>query len=339
MNNFMSMKDYVLRLNTISVSDTEEVGIKNAFLGEMFTHPELQQIRVPNGFAITASAYKRFIEYNKLDGVHDKLLASLDRKNLVSVNKIGLKARSLILGARMPGDIDDAIIAAYHDLCSDSAIEVAVRSSEISFENTHKSSKDLYETFLNIKGERALIETVKKCFASLFSDLALIEKPSTHQAIAVCVQRMIDSEKSCSGVAYTSDPETGFADVIHISGIWGHHAKKLQKSVVYDEFIIYKPSISTGIKSIIQKKLGSKNYMIVHQGDSGIHTVNTPVEMRDQFILLDEEVISISNWGMILENYYNSPVSMEWAKDGKSEDLYLLQAKPDFFKKLRENYD
>lgn len=335
MNNCIIMKDYVLRLNTISVSDTEEVGVKNAFLGEMFTHPELKAISVPNGFAITASAYKRFIEYNKLDGVHDKLIATLDRNNLGSVYKIGLKARSLILGARMPGDIDDAIIAAYRDLCSDSVIEVAVRSSEISFEKAHQASNDLYETFLNIKSERELIETVKKCFASLFSDLALIEKASKHQAMAVCVQRMIGSEKSCSGVAYTSDPETGFADVIHISGIWGLHEKKLQKSVVHDEFIIYKPAISTGIKSIIQKKLGSKNYMIVHQIDHEIHTVNTPVEKREQFILSDQEVILIANWGIILENYYNGPVSMEWAKDGKSEILYLLQAKPEIFKKLQ----
>jgi pyruvate,water dikinase len=329
------MKDYVLRLKNISVSDTEEVGVKNAFLGEMFTHPELQEIRVPDGFAITASAYKRFIEYNKLDGVHDKLLATLDRKNLFNVNKIGLKARSLILGARMPGDIDDAIIAAYRDLCSNSAIEVAVRSSEISFAKTHKSSKDVHETFLNIKGERKLIETVKKCFASLFSDLALIEKDLMNQSIAVCVQIMVSSEKSCSGVAYTSDPETGFADVIHISGIWGIHEKKLQESVVPDEYIIYKPSIAAGIKSIIQKKLGSKNYMIVHQVDSGIHTVDTPLKMRDQFILIDDELLSIANWGIMLENYYNSPVSMEWIKDGKSEDLYLLQAKPEIFKKLK----
>jgi pyruvate,water dikinase len=332
------MKDYVLRLKNISVSDTEEVGVKNAFLGEMFTQPALQEIRVPDGFAVTASAYQRFIEYNKLDGVHNKLLASLDKDNLSNIEKVGLKARSLILGARMPGDIDDAIIAAYHELCSGSAYAVAVRSSAVSFAQPHLSSKDVHDTFLNIKGEREIIETVKKCFASLYSDRALIEKAANmDQAIAVCVQKMVSSEKSCSGVAYTSDPESGFADVIHISGTWGLHGKKLQESVIPDEFIIYKPTIAEGVKSIIQKKLGSKNYMMSYQDNSEIHTVDTPLEMRDQFILIDEELLSIANWGMTLENYYASPVSMEWAKDGESEDLYLLQAKPENFKKFKNS--
>ena len=332
------MKDYVLRLKNISVSDTEEVGAKNAFLGEMFTQPELRNIKVPDGFAVTASAYQRFIEYNKLDGVHNKLLASLDKDNLLNIEKIGIKARSLILGARMPGDIDDAIIAAYHELCSGSTMEVAVRSSPISFSQTHISGKDVHDTFLNIKGDRELIETVRKCFASLYSNQALIEKDSNmDQTIAVCVQKMITSEKSCSGVAYTSDPETGFADVIHISGIWGLHGKKLQESVIPDEFIIYKPSISEGLKSIIQKKLGSKKQMMACQDDSEIRTVDTPVDMRDQFILIDEELLSIANWGITLENYYDSPVSMEWAKDGESEDLYLLQAKPENFKKFKKS--
>jgi len=331
------MKDYVLRLKNISVSDAEEVGVKNAFLGEMFTHSQLREIRVPDGFAVTASAFSRFIEYNKLDGVHDKLLSSLDSENLLNIKKIGLKARSLIVDARMPGDIDDAIIAAYHELCGSSSIAVAVRSSAISFVKTHSSSKDVHDTFLNIKGEREIIETVKKCFASLYSDKALIEKSSNmDQAIAVCVQKMVSSEKSCSGVAYTSDPETGFADVIHISGIWGLQGSKLPESVIPDEFIIYKPSIAEGIKSIIQKKPGIKNFMMTYQDDSEIHTVKTPVEIRDQFILIDEELLSIANWGITLENYYNSPVSMEWVKDGLSEDLYLLQAKPESFKKSQK---
>ena len=332
------MNDYVLRLKNVSVSDSEEVGAKNAFLGEMFTHPELKEIRVPDGFAVTASAFRRFIEYNKLDGVHDKLLTSLDKENLSNVEKVGLKARSLILDARMPGDIEDAIIAAYHELCSGTDIDVAVRSSAISFAQTHMSGKDVHDTFLNIKGDRNLVQTVKKCFASLFSDKALIEKASNmDESIAVCVQKMITSEKSCSGVAYTSDPETGFADVIHISGIWGLHGKKLPESVIPDEFIIYKPSISEGGKSIIQKKLGSKNYMMAYQDDSEIYTVDTPMEMRDQFILIDEELLSVAHWGITLENYYGSPVSMEWAKDGESEDLYLLQAKPENFKKFKKS--
>ncbi|SDL64433.1 pyruvate, water dikinase [Daejeonella rubra] len=332
------MKDYVLRLKNISVSDTSEVGAKNAFLGEIFTQPVLHEIRVPDGFAVTASAYQRFIEYNKLDGVHDKLLTSLDRENLSDVAKTGQKARALILGARMPGDIDDTITAAYHELCAGSAVEVAVRSSAISSNQINSDIKDVHDSFLNVKGERELVETVKKCFASLYSEKAIIENTSNlNKSIAVCVQKMVRSDGSCSGVAYTSDPESGFADVIHISGVWGLGGKKLNEGVIPDEFIIYKPTISEGLKSIIQKKLGSKNRMMIYQEDSDIHVVNTPDDIRDQFVLIEEELLSIANWGITLENYYGSPVSMEWAKDGESEDLYLLQAKPENFKKFKKS--
>lgn len=332
------MKDYVLRLKNISVADTSEVGAKNAFLGEIFTQPVLHEIRVPDGFAVTASAYQRFIEYNKLDGVHDKLLASLDRENLSDVAKTGQKARALILGARMPGDIDDTITAIYHELCSGSAVEVAVRSSAISSDQINSDIKDVHDSFLNVKGERELVETVKKCFASLYSEKALIENTSNlNKSIAVCVQKMVRSVRSCSGVAYTSDPESGFADVIHISGVWGLGGKKLHEGVIPDEFIIYKPIISEGLKSIIRKKLGSKNRMMTYHEDSDIHLVDTPGDIREQFVLIEEELLSIANWGITLENYYGSPVSMEWVKDGESEDLYLLQVKLENFMKFKKS--
>lgn len=332
------MKDYVLRLKNISVADASEVGAKIAFLGEIFTQPVLHEIRVPDGFAVTASAYQRFIEYNKLDGVHDKLLASLDRENLSDVAKTGQKARALILGARMPGDIDDTITAAYHELCSGSTAEVAVRSSAISSDQINSDIKDVHDSFLNVKGERELVETVKKCFASLYSEKALIENTSNwNKSIAVCVQKMVRSVRSCSGVAYTSDPESGFADVIHISGVWGLGGKKLHEGVIPDEFIIYKPTMSEGLKSIIRKKLGSKNRMMTYQEDSDIHLVDTPEDIREQFVLIEEELLSIANWGITLENYYGSPVSMEWAKDGESEELYLLQVKPENFMKFKKS--
>jgi len=332
------MKEYVLKLRNISVSDSKEVGAKNAFLGEIFTHPVLHKISVPEVFAVTASAFQRFIEYNKLDGVHDKLLASLDRDNLLNVSKIGQKARSLILGARMPGDIDDAIVAAYHELGSGIATEVAVRSSPIFSDHIYSDNKDVYESFLNVKGDREIVETVKRCFASLYTDNALKERSSsTEKSIAVCIQKMVRSDISCSGVAYTSDPESGFADVIHISGVWGLGGKKNLEGVIPDEFIIYKPTISDGVKSIIQKKLGSKSRMMNFQKNSEILLVNTPDDLCDKFVLIEEEILSIANWGMILEDYFGSPVSLEWAKDGVSEDLYLLQAKPENFKKNKKS--
>jgi pyruvate,water dikinase len=332
----MIIKDYVLRLKNISIANSIEVGVKNAFLGDIFTHPKLHEIRVPDGFAITSSAFHRFIEYNKLDGVHEKLIASLDSDNLASVDKIGQRARELILGARMPGDIEDAITAAYRELCFESSNEVAVRSSPIDINPLQTQFKDVHDTFLNIKGERKLIEAVKKCFSSLYSEKALINHSSSSaNSISVCVQKMVRSDKSCSGNAFTSDPESGFADVIHITGVYGILDKEHQSDLYPDEFIVYKPNIAEGVKAIIQKKMGQKKLRIVFKENSEIQQIPTPEQWRDQFILMDNEILNLAEWGMTLENYYGSPISLEWAKDGDSNELYLLQAKPENFKKSK----
>lgn len=331
------MKDYVKNLKNISVSDTDQVGAKNAFLGEIFTHLPLRDIRVPEGFAITASAFHHFIEYNKLDGVHEKLLTQINTQNYSNIAEIGQKARDLILGARLPGDIYDIIISEYLKLCEDFGPEVAVRSSSLSQRPFHTGIKDKHETFLNVKGEKALIESVKKCFASLYSDKALMENPvSMDTAISVAVQRMVRADNSCSGLAFTADPVSGFMDVIHVSGVWGLGEKFFEEQISPDEFIVYKPTLFQGIKSIIQKKKGSKNRMMISKEVKGKLQeieVNTPAEQREKFVLNDEEILTIANWGMTLENYYSSPMSMEWAKDGNSQDLFLLQAKPKQFKK------
>lgn len=331
------MKDYVKSLKNISVSDTDQVGAKNAFLGEIFTHIALRDIRVPEGFAITASAFHHFIEYNKLDGVHEKLLNQINTQKHSNIAEIGQKARDLILGARLPGDIYDIIISEYLNLCKDFGPEVAVRSSSISQSPFHTGIKDKHETFLNVKGEKALIESVKKCFASLYSDKALMEDPlNMDTAISVTVQSMVRADNSCSGLAYTADPVSGFMDVIYISGVWGLGEKNLGELTSPDEFIVYKPTLPQGLKSIIQKKMGSKSRMITSrevEGNRQVVEVETPKDQRGKFVLNDEEILTIANWGMTLENYYSSPMSMEWAKDGNSQDLFLLQAKPKQFRK------
>lgn len=331
----MIIKDYVLRLKNLSIADSPEVGTKNAFLGEIFTHPRLHNIKVPDGFAISSTAFHRFIEYNKLDGVHEKLMASLDSDNLSSIEKIGKKARELILGARMPGDIENAIIAAYHELCLESLTEVAVRSSAISINPLQTYYKDVHDTFLNVKGEMELINNVKKCFASLYSDEALkIYSSSSPKSISVCVQKMVRSDKSCSGMAFTSDPETGFLDVIHISGVYGVLDKNYQNEFNPDEFIVYKPNISQGLSSIINKKMGLKNQMLIFNRKSELNLSDTPKLLRSQFILMDDEILNLAEWGLSLEDYYGTTISFEWAKDGITEELYLLQTRPQNIKKF-----
>ena len=333
------MKDYILRLKNISIADAEEVGAKNAFLGEIFTHRALSNIRVSDGFAVTASAYRHFIEYNKLDGVHDQLIAQIDRGELSNISEIGQQARDLILGARMPGDIYDTIIAAYRELFTDPDAEVAVRSSPVRQIANLISTKDKHDTFLNVKGEKELVNSVKSCFASLYSDQALIDDPeSLDRVISVGVQKMVRSDQACSGFAFTADPQSGFVDVIHVCGQWGIGVKNEQQQLLQDEFIVYKPNLSLGVKSIIQKKLGAKSHMMIYKAaGSGqqLSQVETPVAQREKYVLNDDEILIIANWGMILENYYESPMSMEWAKDSSSQDLYLLQARPENFKKIK----
>ena len=331
------MKDYILRLNTITRDDIEEVGEKNAFLGEIFTKETLESIMVPDGFVIIASAYRHFISYNKLDGVHDQLISGIDKSDLKSILEIGKRSRDLILGARFPGDLYDRILIACKELLKDSDGKLAVRSSSIDSFPLAINSKDRHDTFLNVRGEKEILNAVKKCFASLYSDQALIEDPDRqNRVISVGVQNMIQADKACSGFAFTSDPESGFTDVIQVNGIWGIRIKNIEQQYIQDEFIVYKPNLHLGINSIIQKKLGAKSHMMVYyaNGDnSGMKNVVTSDEMRGKFVLNEDEILKIANWGIVLERYYNSPVSIEWAKDSQSDDLYLLQAKPENFKK------
>lgn len=333
------MKDYILRLKTITLADAEEVGAKNAFLGEIATQKVPGNIRVPNGFVITASAFRHFIAYNKLDGVHDQLIAGMNKSNPAAISDIAKQARALILGARIPGDLYERILDAYHELMGDTDGRLAVRSSAIEYNSLSINKKDKYDTFLNVAGERELINSVKKCFASLYSDQALAEDPGRlDRAISVGVQRMIRVDQSCSGYAFTSDPQTGFADVIHVCGVWGLVGKNDEQQLMQDEFIIYKPNLHLGVNSIIQKKLGKKSNMLIYQ-DAGAEMeliqLETSFELSKKFILNDEEILTIADWGMALEHYYNSPVSMEWAKDSPSQELFLLQAKPENFKKIK----
>lgn len=329
----MLIRDYVLRLQNLSIADSNEVGVKNAFLGEIFTHQKLHKIKVPEGFAITSIAFQRFIEYNKLDGVHDKLMAALDTEKPENIKELGKKARELIIGARMPGDISDSILAAYNELCAGSACEIAIRCSPILAHPLNDHVRDVHDTFLNVSGETEIINCVKKCFASLYSDKALLHySSSSPKSIAVCVQKMVRSDKSSSGIVYTADPESGFADVIHINALYGILDKSQFKSQGPDEFIVYKPNISQGISSIIQKKMGSKNKMYVLDRNGVINLQDTPLKLREQYILVENEILKLAEWALTLEEYFDRSISLEWAKDAETDEIFLLQARPENFK-------
>jgi pyruvate, water dikinase len=327
---------YILKFTEISINDIEEVGGKNASLGEMFNHLATQKIPIPNGFAVTASAFKHFIDYNKLNGVHTKLLATLDRDKYANLKEIGAKARELILHARISTDLIDAVNFAFKEVFEDQKIAVAVRSSATAEDLPTASFAGQHDTFLNISSGHDLIIAIQKCFASLYTDRAIKyreDKGFDHAKvwISVGVQEMIRADKGCSGVGFTLDPETGFEEVIHLEGIWGIGENLVQGNVNPDEFIVFKPSLRNDKMAIISKKLGLKQQMMVYDNAKveKLKNIETPINLVERFVLSNEEILKVANWALIISDYYKMPMDIEWAKDGISERLFILQARPE----------
>ena len=330
------MDIYIKRFNQIGVSDIAEVGGKNSSLGEMYSNLSAHGILVPNGFAVTAFAFKHFIEHNKLDGVHAKLLSKLNRDTFKNLSEIGLEARKVILESRIPEDLADAILGAYKNLSAAQA-EVAIRSSATAEDLPDASFAGQHESYLNIKGEKAVLDAVKRCYASLYTDRAIKyreDKGFEHSKVllSVGVQLMIRSDKACSGIGFTLEPESGFRNVIHLAGVWGLGENIVQGQVIPDEFLLFKPALQNKKKAILQKNLGSKSKMMIYSGvgaDQPTLNLDTPPELKSKFVLTDDEITQLGNWALIIEDHYQKPMDIEWAKDGETNLLYILQARPE----------
>ena len=324
-----TMLRYIRHFDQIGIADIAEVGGKNSSLGEMYTQLSSKGIKVPDGFAVTAFAFRHFISYNKLDGLHQKLLKTLDRNNFSNLSEVGAKAREYILCAQMPEDLGEAIVDAYRLLGEDAL--VAVRSSATAEDLPDASFAGQHESYLNIKGEKNLLKAVKMCLASLYTDRAIKyreDKGFDHSKIAlsVGVQLMIRADEACSGIGFTLEPESGFRNVIHLAGVWG------LGEVIPDEFILFKPSLKNNKKAILQRKLGSKTKMMVYGADTdseSTRNLDTPEALRQKFVLTDEEVTKLGNWALVIEEHYRKPMDIEWAKDGGSGELFILQARPE----------
>jgi pyruvate, water dikinase len=332
------MPEYILKYSSIHASDIGRVGGKNASLGEMFNHLSSKGIKVPDGFATTSEAFWYFIEFNKFGAELKALLAKLDRKEFTNLKETGAKARELFLSAEMPSDLAAEIIAAYTDLCNGTTIEVAVRSSATAEDLPDASFAGQHESFLNIKGNKDLINAVQKCFTSLYTDRAIKYREDNgfdHSKIALSagIQKMVRSDKACSGVGFTLEPESGFRDIIHLSGVWGLGENIVQGTVTPDEFFVFKPSLRAKKKAIIQKNIGEKSLMMIYaEGNNGGGTtinVATSQELKEKFVLTDDEVIQLANWALLIEEHYQTPMDFEWAKDGSNGDLYIVQARPE----------
>lgn len=326
------MANYIKEFRGTKISDIAEVGGKNASLGEMITHLAPMGINVPDGFSITALAYKYFIGSNELASKLKMLMASLDRTSFENLKNIGIAARELILQGSYPPDLSEAILAATQAHFK-AGQEVAVRSSATAEDLPDASFAGQHDSFLNIKGNQALLDAVKKCFASLYTDRAIKyreDRGFDHDKVflSVGIQQMIRADLACSGIGFTLEPESGFRDVIHLAGTWGLGENIVQGLVNPDEFLIFKPALKKGLRSIIQRSLGSKATMMVY-GENGTITRETPTEQSNHFILEDAEIRQLAIWAMEIESHYKRPMDLEWAKDGIDHRLYIIQARPE----------
>ena len=335
---------FIKWFSDITIADIPSVGGKNASLGEMVRELTGKGVKVPNGFAITAAAYRRFIREAKLDQQIRSTLADLDTRDMANLSLRGHSVRQAVLNAQLPLDLEEAIAAAYRQLQGDSTVprDVAVRSSATAKDLPDASFAGQQETYLNVQGVSALLETCKRCFASLFTDRAIsyrVDKGFDHFRIALSigVQRMVRSDIACSGVMFTIDTESGFRDAVLISSAYGLGENVVQGSVTPDEYVVFKPTLKTGHRPILQRTVGSKEFKLVYDVGGGkmVKNVSVPPADRAKLSLTDDEVLQLARWGCIVEDHYAarrgqmSPMDLEWAKDGHTGELFIVQARPE----------
>ncbi len=337
----------VLPFSALALSDVPRVGGKNASLGEMVRALAGEGVSVPPGFATTADAFRAFLAQPADDPLRARIaraLVGLDTRDTDALARAGLVVRDLILASPLPVDLESAVRAAYRLLGEGRAdIAVAVRSSATAEDLPDASFAGQQETFLNIRGEAALLDAVRKCIASLYTDRAIsyrVDKGFAHDAVAlsVGVQRMVRSDLACSGVMFSIDTETGFADAVLISGAWGLGETVVQGAVNPDEYLVYKPGLARKEgTAILQKTLGAKELKMVYAGGTrGTKTIPVATADRDRFTLNDAEVVTLARWACAIERHYAGlrgtaacPMDMEWAKDGETGELYIVQARPE----------
>lgn len=331
---------YVRFFTEINISDIPEVGGKNASLGEMYQHLSSAGITVPNGFATTSEAYHYYLQHNQLEEKIRDALDALDTTDVKQLALVGRQIRSWVLHAEMPDDLAEEIVQAYEKLSEefDQYVGVAVRSSATAEDLPGASFAGQQETYLNISGRRNLLLTCKRVYASLFTDRAIsyrVDKGFKHMdvALSIGVQKMVRADSGSSGVMFTIDTETGFADVVLINAAWGLGENVVQGAVNPDEFYVFKPTLNEHKAPIVRRQLGTKAMRMVYSQDStaGLSTRNIAVSAEDQerFCITDEDVLQLARYAVAIENHYGRPMDIEWAKDGDTGDLYILQARPE----------
>ncbi|WP_457681531.1 phosphoenolpyruvate synthase [Thermovibrio sp.] len=339
------MEKLVLWLEEVGIKDVPLVGGKNASLGEMKKNLEPKGVRIPDGFVITANAYRYFIKFNNLEEKIREILKGLNVNDIDDLHKRGEKIRELIKSGKFPEDLKELVKKYYRELSAKfntENVDVAVRSSATAEDLPNASFAGQQETYLNVRGIENLLNSVKKCFASLFTDRAISYRETFgfdhfKVALAVGVQKMVRSDLASSGVGFSLDTESGFKDVVLITGSYGLGEMIVRGAVTPDEWLVFKPTLKKGYKAIIEKKLGEKTQKMIY-GESEkepVKVVPVPLADRDKFCLSDEEVLKLANWICLIEEYYSNkngrwtPMDVEWAKDGELNQLFIVQARPE----------
>ncbi len=338
----MSTVPYVLEFSAISLGDIPVVGGKNASLGEMFNALTPLGVKTLDGFATTVEAWKRYLEENDLRAKLEDILRGVDISSVSDLTKAGSAARALILGTPLPDDLVIAINKAYGELAERIGREpaVAVRSSATAEDLPGASFAGQQETYLNVAPGAELLDMVHRCFASLYTDRAISYRAGhgfRHEqvAISVGVQPMVRSDLGSAGVVFTLDPETGFRNVVSISGSWGLGEAVVQGLVVPDEWIVFKTTLKPPFRPIVSRKKGEKSVRIVYDADTGTRQEETLRSDRDRFCLTDDQVLQLAEWACEIERHYTElaghehPMDIEWGLDGQTGELYVLQARPE----------
>jgi len=331
--------DFVLPFNEVKIEDIPLVGGKNASLGEMYQELKQKGVEIPNGFAVTAFAYKHFMSVTGLKEKIKDLLLTLNTKDTRNLMAHGKKVREEILKAKIPEEIEKEIIYHYKKLSheyKEKYTDVAIRSSATAEDLPDASFAGQQDTFLNIRGEEKILEACKKSFASLFTDRAISyreDKGFNHFdiSLSIGIQKMVRSDLASSGVMFSIDTESGFKDVVYITSIYGLGENIVQGAVNPDEFYVHKPTLKKGFNSIISKKVGDKKLKMIYSEESNKPVKNIFVNEKEcnRYSITDNEILKLAKWAVTIEEHYKKPMDMEWAKDGKLGKLFIVQARPE----------
>ncbi|MBU0735619.1 MAG: phosphoenolpyruvate synthase [Proteobacteria bacterium] len=346
-------KKFILWFSEIGIEDVPLVGGKNASLGEMYQNLHSKGIKVPNGFAISAYAYRYFLKYAGIEDEIKKVFKGLDTHDLQDLMRRGRQARDIIVHAEFPPDLTQAIYGAYDKLAEEfdqqglDNLDVAIRSSATAEDLPDASFAGQQDTFLNIRGRRSVLDACRKCFASLFTNRAISYRHDKgfgqfEVSLSIAVQKMVRSDSAYSGVIFSIDTETGFKDVVFITAAYGLGENVVQGAVNPDEFYVFKPTLKMGKPAIISRKVGDRDIKMIYSmdDDATVRNVPTTLAERHRYVLEEDEIVKLAQWACTIEEHYSEeagyfkPMDIEWAKDGDgvnvgSGELFIVQARPE----------